>query len=81
MGKVRYEWNLDAFHEMRRDPFLQSHIDNLARGIAQRAGPGFSWKSRTDENRHRAIVFTGSQRAQYVNARDNTLLKALGGGK
>ena len=77
---MRIQWNIDGFHELRRDPNLCSQIDNLARDVASRAGVGFDWKSRTDDNRHRAIVFTGSQRAQYVNARDNTLLKALGGG-
>lgn len=80
MSNHRINWNIEGFHELRRDPALRSHIDNLARGVASRAGVGFDWKSLADENRHRAIVFTDTPRAMVVNARDNTLIKALGGG-
>lgn len=62
---------------MRVDPKLVDYIDDLADDIAEDAGRGFGWKSRTDKARHRAIIFTETPRAKVVNARDNTLLKAL----
>lgn len=77
---MKIQWNIDGFRELRRDPNLCSQVDNLARGVASRAGMGFGWKSRTDEDRHRAIIFTDTPRAMVVNARDNTLMKALRGG-
>ena len=72
-----------GYNILRRDPALVGHIDDLAEGIAERAGRGFGWKSglRADKrgSRHRAIVYTDTPRAMVVNARDNTLLKALKG--
>lgn len=77
---MRIQWNLDGFRELRRDPALVRQIDDLAADTAERAGRGFGWKSRTDPERHRAIIFTDTPRAMVVNARDNTLLKVIGGG-
>lgn len=77
---VRIQFNIDGFNQLRRDPALVRLVDDLAEGVAERAGRGFGWKSRTDIDRHRAIIFTGTARAMRVNARDNTLLKALRGG-
>lgn len=77
---MRIQWNLDGFRELRRDPALVAQIDELADDVAGRAGRGFDWKSRTDTERHRAIVFTDTPRSKVVNARDNTLLKVIGGG-
>lgn len=77
---VKITWKMEGFKQLRRDPALVRQIDGLAEGIVQRAGRGFDWKSRFDPDRYRAIAFTDTPRAMVVNARDNTLLKALRGG-
>ncbi|KGM18147.1 hypothetical protein [Corynebacterium auriscanis] len=78
---MKITWNIDGFQEMRKDPALRDQINGLARDVATRAGNGFEWDSQEFPDRYRAIVFTDTPRAMRVNARDNTLLKALGGGK
>lgn len=80
---VKFKWSSAAFNQIRTDPVLKGHINDLAEDIAGRAGRGFEWKSSVRQGRngrrHRAIVFTDTPRAMVVNARDNTLLKALKG--
>ena len=80
---ARLKWSPAAYNSIRRDPALCAQVDDLATGIAERAGRGFGWKAgiRAGKNgtRYRAIVFTDTPRAMRVNARDNTLLKALKG--
>lgn len=83
MMTVRFKWSSDAFSKIRQDPALRGEIDDLASGVATRAGRGFGWKAEVRGgkrgSRYRAIVFTDTPRAMVVNARDNTLLKALKG--
>ena len=80
---TKFKWSPAAYNQIRREPALCAQVDDLAAGVAERAGRGFDWKSgiRAGRNgtRHRAIVFTDSPRAMRVNARDNTLLKVLKG--
>lgn len=80
MSKVRIQWNIDGFEAMRSDSALCRQIDGLAQDVAMRAGLGFDWKGQMYPDRYRAIVFTDTPRAMVVNARENTLMKALGGG-
>ena len=77
---TRIQFNPEGFNQIRRDPVLINLVDDLADEVAARAGRGVDWKSRTDVDRHRAIVFTETARAMRVNAKHNTLLKALRGG-
>lgn len=79
MSKVRIQWNIDGFEEMRKDHALRRQINGLAQDVAMRAGMGFDWKVQMYPDRYRAIVFTDTPRAMVVNARENTLMKALGG--
>lgn len=79
MAVKRIQWLNEGFNQLRQDPALVAHIDDLSEGVASRAGRGFSWKARTDIDRYRSIIFTDTARAKVVNARDNTLLKELRG--
>lgn len=81
---VDLQWNLRAFEEIRHDPALVEMVDDVCKQIAGNAGRGFEWKAESRPGkkwgpRYRGIVYTDTARACYVNARDNTLLKALGG--
>lgn len=77
----KFRWNLDGFDQVRRDPAVQQLVDEHASQIAARAGRGFAWSARQGKTRYRAIVFTDTPRAMVVNARDNTLMKAIFSGE
>lgn len=81
---MRIDWLMSGFEQVRNDPVLRTQIDGYCERFAERAGRGFDWKAefRTAPRggRYQGIVFTDTPRAMVVNARDNTLLKLLGGG-
>lgn len=83
MVKIRF--NMDGFAQIRTDPALVNLVDSCCKQVADRAGKGFEYRTavmgRSRGKRYRGIVFTATPRAMYVNARDNTLLKALGGSR
>ena len=80
---MKLSWNMGAFDEIRTDPALCRMVDDVCESIAERAGRGFGWKAEPRKGkrgvRYRGIVYTDTMRARAVNARDNTLLKVLGG--
>lgn len=81
-GKVRIKWNLDGFRQIRVAPRVQAHIAQLAAEIATRAGDGYETRPvETGEGRTaraRVAVLTGTDEARRDNARNQTLLRALG---
>lgn len=77
-ARVRIKWRLAGFRELRLEPGVQSYIDQLAREIAARAGDGYEASSWQGKNRARASVYTDTFAARYDNARNQTLLRALG---
>lgn len=74
----------NALYELRHSPQVRSLVDSTAAQIASRAGSGFEWSSRqgarNPSGRWRAIVYPATFSARAKNARDNTLVRALGGG-
>lgn len=80
---MNLSWNMDAFDQIRTDPALCKMVDDYCEDITKRAGRGYGWKAEPRQGkrgiRYRGIVYTDSARAMVVNARENTLLKALGG--
>lgn len=82
--KVKIDWLMDGFADVRNDPALRDQIDDWCEELADRAGRGFDWKAKYVSlprgGRYGGIVFTDTPRAMVVNARDNTLVKLLGGG-
>lgn len=81
---MKLSWNMAAFDNIRHDPALVQMINDTCADVAERAGRGFEWKaeSRKGKNgsRYRGIIYTDTMRSRVVNARENTLLKALKGG-
>lgn len=90
------KWNMDAFEELRRSPKVQTEVERVARIVAQRAGRGYEWSARQGrkgpppawnrrkgpgfQGRYRAIVYPDTFRAMRDNAKNNTLVKLVGGG-
>lgn len=81
---AKFKSDPNAHYEIRRSPEVRSAVDDLASMLASRAGPGFTWSSQQGERRPsgrwRAIVFPETVEAMRRNARDNVLVRALGGG-
>ncbi|MDY5132242.1 hypothetical protein [Actinotignum urinale] len=61
-------------------PSVQALLGEQAQKVATRAGDGFETSVRAGKNRAHGRVYAATWRAVGRNRRDNTLLKALGGG-
>lgn len=93
--RIRYKPRVQGFEEIRRSPKVAAEIDQLADSIAMRAGRGYESSSRQGQKgpspswnvsrhkgyqgRYRAIVFADTFRAMRDNAKNNTLVKLIGG--
>lgn len=81
----RFQWKSNALYEIRRLPGVQAEVERHASRIATAAGAGFSWSSRQGarrpQGRWRAIVYPDTWAARRRNATQNTLVRALGGGR
>lgn len=79
MGKtIRYEPNRAGLKELLASPIAQTLVNEQANRIESAAGDGFVASQRQGKNRYRAIVYADTWSARRRNARDNTLLRALG---
>lgn len=89
MARVKVVWKRDVFAEVRTLPGVMAAVNTIAAPMADNAnsgmdpdpdGPNFYYVSPYETGgrvRGRAQVGTRSYRARAVNARDNTLLKAM----
>lgn len=89
-------WNVKGFEEIRRSPKVQAEVERVASNVARQAGPGYvssarqgrkgpapAWNKRRGpgfQGRYRAIVYPDTFRAMRDNAKNNTLVKLVGGG-
>jgi hypothetical protein len=79
MPKPKFQWNLPAFKELRTNPKVVDHIDEIARSIKEIAGDGFEvGDTQSPRNRAHAIVYTDTPEARMKNAAEHTLIRALG---
>ena len=85
MSRIRFRWKRDALYDVRRLPGVSGEVERHAQRIAAAAGSGFAWSSRQGmrkpQGRWRAIVYPDTWAARRRNARDNALVRALGGGR
>lgn len=79
MSNVRVELNLEGLRELRRSREVQTMLQALATVIQAQCGEGYeSFVSASGRQRARAGVRTTTYQAAADNARNNTLLMALG---
>jgi hypothetical protein len=82
---VEIHWNMKGFHDLRSDPGLVADLEARLERIRAAAGEGFESSSRQGasrpEGRWRGTVITATPRAMALNARDNTLIRALDAGR
>ena len=79
MGNVRIELNEAGVRELLQSAEMEALCTELARGIAGRAGDGYTVDSRVGRTRVNARVTIATAEAARDNLKNNTLLKAVRG--
>ncbi|NKY08943.1 hypothetical protein [Cellulomonas hominis] len=78
------KWRRGAFAELRTDPAVMRELDSYAERIADAAGDGYEAKPAEETGgrvRGRAAVVTTTLGAIRDNAKNHTLMRALGQAK
>ena len=81
MAKIKVVLNRAGVRQLLKSPEMQGIIDELATGVANNAGEGFTKEVKQAPTRVYAHIHAETPKAYYQNAKHNTLLKALGGAK
>ena len=80
MADFRFELNKSGVRELLLSKEMSAVINNKASDILKRLPDGYGMTSGATEQRAKAHVGTRSRTAADDNKKNNTLLKALGGG-
>jgi hypothetical protein len=78
MSKVKVVLKSEGIQELLRSDEIQEECRKQAQRVAQRAGVGYTVEDRNYPERSGAAVKATSIIAKIDNAKNNTLLKALG---
>lgn len=81
MGNLRVELNHAGVREMLRSEEAKAICEECANKAMGRLGEGHEVTTYTGKKRVNASIFAKSLEAKVKNAKSNTLLKALRGGK
>ena len=79
MSKVEIELNSAGIQELLKSADVKKYCEEIARGVASRAGDGYEFDSVVGKTRVNASVYAATKKANRDNLENNTLLKALGG--
>lgn len=77
--KVEIELNSAGIRELLQSDEIREYCEELAQGVASRAGEGYEVDSMVGKTRANASVYAATREANRDNLENNTLLKALGG--
>ena len=79
---MKIVWNVKGFEVLKQDPGVQRDIVRRAKAIAKAAGDGYEvLEPNRYPRRDRAAIITATRKARLDNARNLTLVKALGAGR
>lgn len=81
MSKVKFELNREGVRELLRSSEAMNVCRGYADQIRSRAGDGYEVTTFTGRNRANASVHAETYEARKDNYDNNTLLKAMGGGR
>lgn len=79
MGKFRFKFHPESRFDIMQSERTQEMVEDVTRRVQSRAGNGYGMKTGLVGDRASGIVYTDTFKARHDNARNNTLLKALGG--
>ena len=77
--KVEVELISAGVRELLQSDEIREYCEELAQGVASRAGDGYEVDSMVGKTRANASVYAATKEANRDNLENNTLLKALGG--
>lgn len=77
MSNFTVKLNTSGVRELLKSKELQDGLDEIARGIAGRAGDGYASDTKQMPTRVIASAYTDTRKAYFNNLKDNTLLKAV----
>lgn len=79
MAKTRVKLSIRGFNQLRKSPEMVAGLQEIASGIAQRAGDGYGTDTKKFPSRTIASVYTATPEAMRACAKDGggTLLRAL----
>lgn len=77
--KVEIELISAGVRELLQSDEIREYCEELAQGVASRAGDGYEVDSMVGKTRANASVYAATKEANRDNLENNTLLKALGG--
>ena len=80
--KVTFDWmGFKGFDELRKSPEMQAILDECAANVLNNLPDyGYAKTVRVHKKRAVAYIYGDTARARVDNLRNNSLLKALGGG-
>ena len=78
-NKVRIELNSAGIVELLKSSEIESCCNEIAQGVAARAGDGYEVNTHVGKKRVNAEVKAETPKARRDNLKNNTLLKALWG--
>ena len=79
--KIRIELDSAGIRDLMKSEAIVGRLEDVAQGVATKAGPGYVAEAGSKgKTRGRAFVQTTGWDSYEDNARNATLLKALGGG-
>lgn len=80
MSKVKFKLNRGGVRQLLRSSEAKAICEEYANAIQTRAGEGYEVTSMVGTNRANASVYAATVEARRDNYKNNTLLKARGGG-
>ena len=80
MAKIHVELNEKEVRNMMRSSEMMAICREYAAGIASEAGAGYGVSTYVGKTRVNASAYAETEKAHRDNLKNNTLLKALGGG-
>ena len=81
MSKVKFEMNKKGIGELLKSKEMTGVLQGVAYQVQGRAGDGYEVDTFVGFDRAHAVVYADTYKAKKDNAENNTLLKALGGGR
>ena len=80
-NKVKVVLNYAGFNELRKSPEMQAVLDRYANNVFNSL-PDYGYAKKVSVHKKRAVayIYADKVRAKVDNSRNNSLLKALGGG-
>lgn len=81
MSKVKFKMDKKGIGELLKSKDMTNVLRVYANQVQGRAGDGYDVDTYVGFDRAHAVVYADTYKAKQDNAENNTLLKALGGGR